>query len=117
MGSGVATAASDVFISAGWSPNALPIYHISAVSGVLGKAVMKVREETKAPHTSSARALVRSFIDFEEGRPRRAGRPVCVRVMGRAVYGPSMHCYLEIMRRTCTALHYDILRENIWSSL
>ena len=53
MSSGVATAASDVFISAGWSLNALPIYHISAVTGVLGKAAMKVREETKAPHTGS----------------------------------------------------------------
>ena len=100
-----------------WLEPKRPTYHISVVSGVLGKAAMKVREETKAPHTSSARALVRSFIDFEEGRPSRAGRPVCVRIMRRAVYGPSMHCYLEIVRRTCTALHNDILRENIWSSL
>ena len=112
MGSGVATAAPDVFISAGWSPNALPIYHILAVSGVLGKAAMKVREETKAPHTSSARALVRSFIDFEEGRPRRAGRPVCVRLMRRAVYGPSMHCYLEIVRHACGSLDHNTLRED-----
>ena len=98
MGSGVATAAPDVFISAGWSPNALPIYHISAVSGVLGKAAMKVREEMEASHWQFA-SPCSQLHDFEEGRPSRAGRPVCARVMRRAVYDPSMHCYLEIVRR------------------
>ena len=37
-----------------WLESKRPTYHISAVSGVLGKAVMKVREETKAPHEQPA---------------------------------------------------------------
>ena len=36
-----------------WLEPKRPTYHISVVSGVLGKAAMKVREETKAPHTGN----------------------------------------------------------------